>query len=52
MIDVKWLKNLFKKADIQEYNIRVDQLFDWFITKSESTVEEIKEENPKKLLQN
>lgn len=50
MIDVKWLKDLFKKADIQEYNIRVDQLFDWFITKSEPTVEEIKEGTRKKLL--
>jgi len=50
VIDMKWLKDLFKKADIQEYNIRVDQLFDWFITKSEPTVEEIKQETRKKLL--
>ncbi len=50
VIDMKWLKDLFKKADIREYNIRVDQLFDWFITQSEPLTGEIKEEIRKKLL--
>ncbi len=44
MITLKWLKALFKKAEIEEYNIQVDRLFDWFIEQTRDMSEEAKKD--------
>lgn len=41
---VKWLKTLFKKAEIEEYNIQLERLFDWFMDQSTPRVDEEKQQ--------
>ena len=44
VVKLKWLKELFKKSKIEEYNISSEELFDWFLEKTDSVVDGIKEE--------
>lgn len=46
---LKWLKALFRKVEIKEYNIPVPELFDWFLNQSEPMLNDIKSHLSRKL---
>ncbi len=48
---MKWLKTFFKKAAIEEYNIPLERLFDWFIERSMTLIDEEKQQLREKLRQ-
>ena len=48
---VKWLKTLFKKAEIEEYNLPLEKLFEWFVENSAEQSEQEKQRLGAKLSQ-
>lgn len=48
---MKWLKTLFKKAEIEEYNLPLEKLFEWFVENSTEQSEQEKQRLAAKLSQ-